>query len=207
MPKASFGVFLRARRHFAQECEWPRGPCNPVSPSPRCENDRPDWCKDEGTVTKEGYEYEEFACGEHGLACDVESGEIDPDCVGTGPACELPTDSWLTDGNAFDYRLGGIACESATMLRSCVGRAEKVIDCADLGIGFKCLPGPEPHCGFAAECTADAPVTCDGDSLVLCNAGRIRKVDCKTLGFTTCDANRGICGPSIYDQGGTIKFE
>jgi len=189
-----------------EPCEWPRTPCNPFDPGEHCVNERPDFCEDQDLSAQTGWEYQEFKCSDYGLTCERQPSSPEEDCVGTGPACELPKDSWARDV-AFDYRRGGIACESTTMLRSCIGRYEKLTDCAQLGIGFKCLPGPEPHCGFATECTADAPVTCDGDSLVVCDAGRVRKVDCKTLGFTTCDATRGICGPSIYDQGGTIKFE
>jgi hypothetical protein len=41
------------------------------------------------------------------------------------------------------------------------------------------------NCGLGAECDVGSAyeVTCEGDELVLCNAGRIDRVDCKALGF------------------------
>jgi hypothetical protein len=46
-------------------------------------------------------------------------------------------------------------------------------------------------------------VTCDGATVVICNAGRVDRVDCRSLGFTGCEVNKVnhtygcIPGPSL----------
>lgn len=133
-------------------------------------------------------------CSDFGLTCDTLN------CMGTGPSCETPLgEAWSWDDSHYTYK-AGVACDSATMLRACVGKNEALVDCTTLGQGFTCIPGEIARCGFAAECDEKTPVVCEGDSLVVCDAGRIRKVDCKSMGFTSCDAKHLTCSPGVFDN-------
>ena len=96
----------------------------------------------------------------------------------------------------------GISCNGAKLL-ACMNGFEQEVDCATLVSGFTCqTSGMKSFCGIAGECdpTAGVAATCEGDNVVVCNGGRIDKVDCKSLGFTGCNAKYGTCSPSIYDQ-------
>jgi hypothetical protein len=76
---------------------------------------------------------------------------------------------------------------------------EHVFDCGTLGVGFTCqtMTGTNFRCGLAAECSVSADhTTCDGDDVVVCNAGRTDRVNCKSLGFDGCDPDVGFCFPS-----------
>jgi len=198
------GLGLECYTDFNQSwCTAPKIPCQPEETVSSCIDDRIYRCHNL-LIDGVSYYFEKPRCSEFGLVCDEENN--DPtwtpnfawsDCIGTGAKCvQDPDNYWVTDDAMYDYG-GGVACESETILRACVGIGEKQVDCLQLGKGFKCISEGRPHCGFAAECTRDTPVTCDGDSLVVCDAGRIRKVDCKTLGFTTCDEAHSACGPNI----------
>ena len=77
------------------------------------------------------------------------------------------------------------------------------IDCSEVGAGFSCQTfGTSAFCGLAAECDpssgAVSDATCEGDQLVFCNAGRLDKLDCKSLGFSGCNASWGVCSPSPW---------
>jgi hypothetical protein len=78
------------------------------------------------------------------------------------------------------------------------------VDCGKFGTGFSCQSGSNTFfCGQANACvpgSASKP-TCEGTSLVVCNAGRIDKIDCTSLGFTGCNAAAGACVPSIWGPG------
>lgn len=72
-------------------------------------------------------------------------------------------------------------------------------------------------CRLATDCSppsVDAPTyktNCDGDVLQFCNAGRIERVDCKSLGFAGCDVDPAVarygcvdafqCGNGVTDPG------
>jgi hypothetical protein len=187
-------------------CTSARTPCEPEETVSSCLESRTYRCWDDRAKNHANYYYEKPQCWDFGLSCEEQNGypwykpnEEWSDCIGTGATCKQDTiGDWVGDDSLYSYT-GGIVCESETVLRACVGLGEKQIDCLQLGKGFKCISEGQPHCGFAAECTKDTPVTCEGDSLVVCDAGRIRKVDCKTLGFTTCDEAHSACGPnSLY---------
>ncbi|MDC3953015.1 hypothetical protein [Polyangium jinanense] len=135
-------------------------------------------------------------CADYGLACkDLQFGGVG--CAGTGATCQSGTESGL--GIYYD---SGLGCDGPE-LRACINGGEQAVDCGTLANGLTCqTSGESSFCGFAGECdpTLGADATCEGDSVVVCNAGRIDKVDCKTLGFTGCNATWGRCSPSIYDQ-------
>ncbi len=130
-------------------------------------------------------------CADYGLVCS-DHASYGKACVGGGPACN----GVIVSQNTVDFG-DGIACDGAS-LRACVNGFEHTVDCSKLGEGFTCQTTPTASfCGLAAECDPGLPQTteCEGDSVVVCNAGRIEKVDCKTLGFTGCDTNFDVCVP------------
>jgi hypothetical protein len=164
----------------------PAQPCDAPSFTFSCADGRPAYC-DYGAV-EEGP-----TCSDFGLACVPKSsgGTTYGVCAGTGPACA--PDSFNPRNAVF----GGIACQDAATLHACVNTFETVRDCASVGTGFTCRSaGGTAFCGLASECTPGglAPPTCDGTSLVICNAGKIEKHDSTKLGFTGCNAAIGICG-------------
>lgn len=135
-------------------------------------------------------------CAALGLHC--ESGA----CRGAGASCV----SYDEEEYAVTYQ--GLSCAGNT-LRSCVGGREHELDCSALGAGFSCRERDGVlFCGLAAECVpAELPnydqrgtgVACDGSVLTVCNAGRLTSVDCKQLGFQTCDAEHEACAPGFID--------
>jgi hypothetical protein len=83
-----------------------------------------------------------------------------------------------------------------------VNDREHVFDCGILADGFTCqssMASGDLDCGLAAECDMGSTyeATCEGDELVLCNAGRIDRIDCKAVGFDGCDPDVGLCFPSL----------
>jgi len=135
-------------------------------------------------------------CADYGLECkELQFGGVG--CVGTGATCQSETGGALT----IDYRTG-LACDGPD-LRACVNGGEQAVDCGTFATGFTCqTSGPSTFCGLGGECDpySGTDPTCEGDAIVVCNAGRIEKVDCKSLGFTGCNAGWGRCSPSLYDQ-------
>lgn len=74
-----------------------------------------------------------------------------------------------------------------------------------LNYGFQCsewLPGStcqNGQCLLGSDCTPDKildGIACDGNSLRVCVAGKIEKVDCTQLGFTGCDSFTRGCTPN-----------
>jgi hypothetical protein len=142
-------------------------------------------------------------CAELGLACVADDAQnFGARCVGTGEACT----------NLSDPLFDGMACAGNTLV-ACVNGRQHDLDCATMGEGFSCqMNAGIPFCGLAAEClpahlqgAADRDVpqgglpepSCDGTAIVFCNAGRLERIDCTTLGFTGCDLDAGIgCIPS-----------
>jgi hypothetical protein len=165
----------------------PLGPtCDSSTFMDGCQNGAPLVCTDRETKGPD--------CAKYGLTCG-EGGLGGVACIGSGPMCNVQGTSSLSIN--FDE---GIACNGAK-LRACVNGFEHELDCATLGTGFTCQTGASgSFCGLAAECEPGADATCEGNSVVVCNAGKIEKVDCTTLGFTGCNAMFGTCSPSIFDQ-------
>jgi hypothetical protein len=132
-------------------------------------------------------------CGTAGLACR------DGRCQGTGDACSGGMAS--PEG---DLRFDGLGCVGDD-LDACVGGRKTRFDCSGLGPGFSCQDvGARYFCGLASECapapqgpvltvTATSRIddeTCDGATVVICNAGRVDRIDCTSLGFTGCEVNK-----------------
>jgi hypothetical protein len=119
-------------------------------------------------------------CAAVGLTCAADQ------CVGGGAACSGGAAS--PEG---DFRPEGLSCSGA-MMDACVGGKRATLDCSKLGPGFACQTvSGQFFCGLGSEClpgnAGPTAVKCEGNTVVFCNAGRVDRVDCKSLGFTGCD--------------------
>jgi hypothetical protein len=152
-------------------------------------------------------------CGADGrpISCRVEREEVGPDCAAYGLTCVgsqcqgLEGSCAAVSGSGEQIVYEGQSC-NGTKLVACVGDGLTTLDCGTLVIGSTCQTrtrdgGTDAYCGFAADCRPGDPAqaTCDGDNVVVCNGGRIDKVDCKALGFTGCVAasKYAFCTPSL----------
>lgn len=158
----------------------------------KCENGRPTYCGGSGVELGP-------KCADHGLACVGKGDSFGTRhvCGGTGPAC---TNAGGTGPGSAAYE--GISCNGST-LRACVNLSETTLDCGTVATGFGCQSGASgTFCGLANECAPGGATkpTCEGTSLVVCNAGKTTKVDCTALGFTGCNAAVGVCTPSPWGQ-------
>jgi len=119
-----------------------------------------------------GVEVYDEPCALHGLTCNKGL------CAGSGAACTSST------------------CKG-DVAQLCVNGFGKTLDCKALGAGFSCKTASwGAGCQQASECdpsTAKKSATCEGDKVVLCHAGKKVKVDCKSLGFSSC--SNGLCKP------------
>jgi hypothetical protein len=162
--------------------------CVDGEPPPACDEDTfvPACSADGRPQSCRGYVLEGPVCADLGLVCG------DGTCTGTGATCVGLEGS--TDQQVF---FEGVSC-SGSRLVACVEGHLAERDCAAIAPGFSCQHF-EGHffCGLASECVpgANPPGThgtaerCEGTELVLCNAGRIERVDCTELGFTGCDVD------------------
>lgn len=151
-------------------------------------------CREGSPVACDGRERVGPLCSDHGLTCALNAGATEAACRGSGAACDSPSSHPLE--MHFD---AGLACEGGK-LRACVNDGEHLLECGDLAPGFQCqVVASTSFCGLAAECEPGVigktipASTCEGDSVVFCNAGRVEKIDCKGLGFTGCNADTGYC--------------
>jgi len=160
--------------------------CDTATFSPTCTNGRPQVCR---KLAAAGAVLAGPDCAKLGLTCT--GGR----CVGTGPSC--PSTSFPPDGVTALHGLGCIGAD----LDVCMGGQHATVRCADRGPGFACQTfGGQSFCGLASECappvegpSLTAPAgECEGNSVVICNAGRIDKIDCTTLGFTGCEFNKSL---------------
>jgi len=162
--------------------------CDYTTYASSCQGGRPSWC---GRIESLGP-----TCADLGLSCTAKSNAPSPAvhvCAGTGPACTS------TSGyGPVTARHDGIACNGASTLRACINTFEAAVECGSVSKDFTCqTKGGTSFCGLASECApgAASKPTCEGNSLVVCNAGKIAKVDCTSLGFPGCDAAHGMCSP------------
>ncbi|MCE7892180.1 MAG: hypothetical protein DYH12_21175 [Sorangiineae bacterium PRO1] len=159
----------------------------------QCEGGRPMDCED-------GHVVSGLRCADVGLECGPDAYGDYVSCFGAGAGCQT--------SHAGPGMLVGTGC-AANTLTACVGERSHSIACSEVGAGFTCQTVPGAYdtahfCGIAAECNPDdeawADSTCDGNSVVVCNAGRIEKVDCLALGFTGCSPQYGRCVPGPYSE-------
>ena len=163
--------------------DGPSAPCTDAS-SAFCGSDgRPNICSK--GIGGTGIVYGSV-CSDLGLTC------ADGSCQGTGPACGQSV------GSASEHvDIVGLGC-SGDALSACVGGRAQSIDCAAYGPGFSCrtVQGAS-FCGLGSECVpgeltgaSSTPLSCEGNVIVVCSAGRIERIDCTALGFTGCGATQ-----------------
>jgi hypothetical protein len=133
-------------------------------------------------------------CADLGLTC------ADGGCMGAEGACstDLPPGPTIT--------FFGRTCEGEK-LKACVNGGITTFDCQKHIIGASCQLSSDPstaRCGLGNQCTVDtaAARVCDGDSAVICNRGRIDRIDCRALGFSGClvlpaDTEKVVCTPGV----------
>jgi hypothetical protein len=63
------------------------------------------------------------------------------------------------------------------------------------GLASECLPAELP----SVDAQRGTTVSCDGDTLVFCNVGRIERQSCTELGFVRCEPEHRSCGPASAD--------
>lgn len=184
---------------FDLQCSTTEANCVSKTPGPACDfGTFMESCKNGAPLVCGSANTEQPgpSCGDFGLTCAVDMNGFAA-CVGAGAAC-MPTS---TTGREIDFSQG-ISCNGAK-LNTCMNGFAHEVDCGTIVNGFTCQTvGMTSFCGQAAECAPDSSVkaTCEGDNVVLCNAGRMDKVDCKSLGFVTCNAKFGTCSPSVHDK-------
>lgn len=171
-------------------CDTWRNKCDPAA-FPSCDSNWPHVCE-YSPEDNEFFVYERSPSCSQKTTCVIDGAT--PMCTGTGPSC---TETFAIPGDVhLDFR-AGIACDDATTLRACVNGHEQAIDCTQLGQGFTCIDGTRPHCGVDFQCGYEGQYpkpTCDGTKIIICNAGQVQSIDCRSLGFETCDPERGVCG-------------
>ncbi len=152
--------------------------CDEVSFRDSCDHEgRPLHCDDALQVGP--------SCASYGLACQQE--QFNAFCVGTGEACAPD------DYSYFDVHYVGQSCNGAR-LKACVRGKLAELDCGLFGPNFSCQSsGGAFFCGLGAECDPETFVKrCEGTSSVVCNAGKLMRVDCAALGFQGCSANARV---------------
>jgi cysteine-rich repeat protein len=166
-------------------------------------------CTADGRATEcdDGVVQRSVPCESLGLVCRNGA------CVGAGAAC---SDSFPS----FDSSPAGLRCLSdGVTLEACWGGGMTQVDCSTRGPGFTCQKplGERPFCGVATDCSPrslDGPgykTNCDGDVVQFCSAGRIERIDCKSLGFVGCEVAPSVarygcidlyqCGNGVTDPG------
>jgi hypothetical protein len=176
----------------------PKAYCTDFSPTTGCDGTIPPFCTTDGrpTACKGGVVVAGGFCAKLGLTCQAGA------CTGSGAAC--PKDAPASEAETY---LNGFACEGP-VLHACVGGQEQAITCPFVAEGFTCQSaGGQFFCGLAGECVPDQQTggnlaaRCEGNTVLFCNAGRIDRVDCTSLGFTGCDVDPNVghygCVPTL----------
>jgi hypothetical protein len=164
-------------------------PCEGATFAPSCNGSVP--------VFSDGSLVEGTDCAVRGAACS------DGLCTGTGDACSVsPSDP-----------TAGVSC-NGNVLESCQNGQRATLDCTTFRAGFGCRTiGDVAFCGLAADCVpggltmgdvpqdGDPSPSCDGTTIVFCNAGRVERVDCTSLGFSGCDVEAAWgCVPTPFTE-------
>jgi hypothetical protein len=162
------------------------GTCVP-SDSEACPVDFTSHCDAEGRpVECDDYVQRGPVCGDFGLTCVDDASN--PYCSGTGAACTGSSVSY------FDIAPLGVDCLDDNVLSACVGDGMAELDCRLLGEDLTCQSTGEAFfCGTGNECDPlNFGQQCDGTSVVFCDAGTIRSVDCVSLGFVACSTSESV---------------
>jgi len=166
--------------------------CDVMSYQDVCQDGAPNICGNRGQVLAGA------VCTDFGLECGPSpdwTGGDSVGCRGTGADCD--TSSFSPVSISWEE---GLSCDDSTTLRLCVSGGEHLLDCSTVGQGFSCqTTSTAAFCGLGSECDPQGMDTsCDGNSVVVCNAGREDRIDCTALGFSGCDAQHGVCIPGFY---------
>lgn len=192
---------------WGQVCDPERGRCRRASSAPecdeesmmgRCEDGRPVYCS--SGYADGMHVYRGPRCEDLGMRCqdDLGTGELAV-CQGSGGECE--TEHW--GGLSYDVERG--SCRDDVTLDACVNGGVHTVTCESLAQGFRCVRRqgdvPGDMCGLGDECDPfdyQQQARCEGTAVVFCNAGRLEHVDCRTLGFSGCDARMNRCSPGLW---------
>ena len=166
------------------DCDFnPEGqPCDNGTYKDSCVDGKPLVCTSETTPGLD--------CAKYGLTCAVMTDDfgMGAACVGTGTSCTEDRGSSLE----HNFLWNTIACEGNN-LRMCVNGNEHAVDCGEVQAGFSCFTNGVAFCGKADECGPEYEAHCEGNGVVLCDAGKLVTVDCTALGFSTCDPTYLLC--------------
>ena len=162
----------------------------------RCDDDRP-------VFSDFSFEFLGPECGPYGLQCEERLPGTGP--YGTslkGHVCRGEGDPCASDH--VPYRIDyteGVSCQGKDY-NVCINGSVHNMSCDELGPGLTCQSRMERgrkrvYCGLGDECSWEDKSRCEGDKLVLCNAGRIERISCLELGFASCNPQIGVCVPSM----------
>mgnify|MGYP000326343887 CR=1 FL=1 len=174
-----FGTDCNAAGDACADYEAPPGSttCDPETFEELCSADAPTYCAESG-----GFVITEDSCADYGLECTVDG---EARCRGT-----TPTDACRFNGGVLSFE--GTSC-AGDVLTTCLNGGEATVDCATaFAPGASCYTvGDTSYCGLGDECdptSFDTEPTCEGDTVVFCNAGRLDRIDCTSRGFAGCDS-------------------
>lgn len=164
-----------------------------------CVDGTPTGCED--GLTRRGLHCPDFGATCALLSTTQPGGGTTFGCKGAGGAC-----TGTNNDDTTTARWEGVRCEAGKLV-GCLSNGLATLDCATSAIGFTCFDSPDggagatAYCGTASECLPKSPwqkvaATCEGTSVVICNGGKIEKLDCASLGFTGCNA--GVCTPGFF---------
>ena len=133
-------------------------------------------------------------CADLGMTCTAKG------CQGMDGMCPMTTPS-------SSITFAGTTC-TGTKVAGCENGGRVAFDCGRHIIGAARQTTDDAglvgsaQCGIGTACVMseiDNTRTCDGDSVVICNRGRIDRVDCRALGFTGCKVyeSKAICVPGV----------
>jgi hypothetical protein len=157
--------------------------CEPNTPASCSADGRPVRCRG-------GHAQYSVACSTLGLTCTGDGALTY--CSGSAGACAAIQAS--ADYVSYD----GERCAGDNLV-ACVGGREATVDCSTSIRDASCWTSGDAqsaYCGLGNECAPDraASAECDGNRIVVCNLGRVERIDCTALGFARCESRRSVFG-------------
>ncbi len=126
-------------------------------------------CQDFVLLSCAGGNWEVTDCSVMGLTCgDGPTGR--KECIGPGASC------------ADDFEA---VCDG-DILRDCVGRHRRDLDCAALAGNYTCSTANFSCIPAGTDCIPGDPELCQGATIRICVDGSWQALDCGDLGFTSC---------------------
>ncbi len=131
-------------------------------------------CQGSLLLTCGGGNWEVKSCGLEGLTCgDGPTGA--KECIGPGAPCADDTEP---------------TCQG-DVLRDCVGRHLRELDCTTLPGSHVCSPTDGACVPASSDCIPGDPEQCQGRSIRICVDGAWMTLDCGELGFSSCQVVPG----------------